>query len=162
MGYYPSDDGDGLEYQPDGWDEYRYYTTALEAGITHRRFWNLTRTQTYAAIAAYQARIYRTVSRPGLESRFAQGMTEEGARAVLEDGPSKGNKTIQQAFEKLDWALRPPHMKRKAVNPEFIIVGLSREASRGICEALGAGRFDPETRRKLFSIYARLKATAGY
>ena len=161
MGYYPSDDGDGLEYQPDGWDEYRYYTTALEAGISHRRFWDLTRTQTYAAIAAYQARVYRTVSRPTLELRFAQGMTEEGAKEILDES-SKGSKTIQQAFEKLDWALRPAHLKRRAINPELVIVGLSKEAARGIAEALGQGRFDPETRAKLFRIYARIKATAGY
>ena len=89
-------------------------------------------------------------------------MTEEGAASILSESPDKGSKTIQQAFEKLDWALRPAHLKRRAINPELVIVGLSKEAARGIAEALGQGRFDPETRAKLFKIYARIKATAGY
>ena len=88
-------------------------------------------------------------------------MTEEAARDIISD-TSKGSKTIQQAFEKLDWALRPAHLKRRAINPELVIVGLSKEAARGIAEALGQGRFDPETRANLFRIYARIKATAGY
>ena len=89
-------------------------------------------------------------------------MTEEGAADIL--ASKGGSKTIQAAFEKLDWALRPAHLKRRAINPELVINGLSTEAARGICDALGQGRFDPETRHKLlnFKFYQRLKATAGY